>query len=330
MLRVSCRVEKYDDVIYLSDDTAFLEKKNEEGKAVVLFLTEENRNADFSSFHFAVELDEQELTHLQELCDSKELNQNKIQNENQDKEQNKNQNKIQDKGQDKDQNKTQNKIQGKNSAGKLVKQIDENVGKNNSGIKWTVLSENDIGQFIDLSYLEKVLARCHKQPLILLESERLVVRELVVADAEDLLEIFGSEGARRFLDGFGNNIDEIRQVLRSYSENVYDMSDYGIWGVCKKVPSLEGKRTMEATPILGIISLIPREEEEFALELGFALKQDEQRKGYAEEMCRALLTHFNPEEKVIAYVPKENMASVHLLEKLGFHKTINSAYFEYL
>lgn len=261
MLRVSCRVEKYDDVIYLSDDTAFLEKKNEEGKAVVLFLTEENRNADFSSFHFAVELDEQELTHLQELCGSKEL---------------------------------------------------------------------DISQFIDLSYLEKVLARCHKQPLILLESERLVVRELVEADAEDLLEIFGSEGAQRFLDGFGNNIDEIRQVLRSYSENVYDMSDYGIWGVCKKVPSLEGKRTLEATPILGIISLIPREDEEFALELGFALKQDEQRKGYAEEMCKALLAHFESEEKVIAYAPKENMASVHLLEKLGFHKTINSAYFEYL
>lgn len=58
MKKIKCCLEKWKDVIYFSDDPEYLNERKKEGKAVLLLLTKENRNADFSSFPFALELED--------------------------------------------------------------------------------------------------------------------------------------------------------------------------------------------------------------------------------------------------------------------------------
>ena len=63
-------------------------------------------------------------------------------------------------------------------------------------------------------------------------------------------------------------------------------------------------------------------------ELGFIIGVPWQRKGYAYEVCSAILKYAKEEldfEKVISFVMEENKASIALCEKLGFLKCGDAA-----
>ena len=60
------------------------------------------------------------------------------------------------------------------------------------------------------------------------------------------------------------------------------------------------------------------------VEIGYVIQKNKQQKGYATEVCQAIMQYaFQTlgKEKIIARVNPANSASIRLLQKLGFMKT---------
>ena len=92
----------------------------------------------------------------------------------------------------------------------------------------------DLEDIMDIEYLERVLLRYKHQPLTIAENDRLRIREISREDGTAIAELFDKEGAGKYLDDFGWDPEEIETELSEYIKTAYDISDYGIWAVCRK------------------------------------------------------------------------------------------------
>ena len=131
---------------------------------------------------------------------------------------------------------------------------------------------------LDGDFLGKVYQRHRGEPWLILETERLVVREMEEGDLEALYRIYDQRDAADFLDGLSADRDEERAYIKDYIEKVYAFYGFGIW-------MLEEKSGGRCVGRAGF-----HMREGFAYpELGFIVAQEEQRKGYCLEACSALL-----------------------------------------
>lgn len=163
---------------------------------------------------------------------------------------------------------------------------------------------------VDYDFLEKVYQRHHGVPWTILETERLVVREFSLADMDALFELYSYEGMADYMEGL-YPYEEEYNYQKAYIENMYRFFGYGMWLVFEK----------ETGKLVGRAGVEHREELEGELELGYAIGTPWQGKGYATEVCRGILEYAHEElgfEEICSLVQPENIASVHLLEKLGF------------
>ncbi len=107
-------------------------------------------------------------------------------------------------------------------------------------------------------------------------------------------------------------IEEEREYTRNYIEKIYGFYGYGLWSiVCK-----------ENQEVIGRAGLSWREGFNTP-ELGFVIGVPYQRKGYAYEVCKAIIAYGEEElgfEKIQALVREGNEASACLCRKLGFWK----------
>lgn len=164
---------------------------------------------------------------------------------------------------------------------------------------------------IDEDFLEKVFQRYHHIPWTILETERCVVREITLADIDDLFELYGSDGIDEFTEPL-YEYEEEKEFQRAYIEHMYRFFGYGMWLVFEKA---SGK-------LIGRAGLEHREiHDETELELGYLIGTNYQGKGYATEVCKAIInyaaknTYF---EQINCVVQQGNDVSVHMAEKLGF------------
>lgn len=151
----------------------------------------------------------------------------------------------------------------------------------------------------DERFLEQVVRRSLGLPWIIGESKRLLVREFVAEDADQMLpEPEDTEGDRVFQN---------RDLLEAYIKNQYGFFQYGMWAIVRK---RDGKLLGKAG-ICG--SGTP-------MELGYHLAAPYRGHGYAREACRLILRYIKEEYDcpVYARVQPDNWASVRLLEDLGF------------
>jgi RimJ/RimL family protein N-acetyltransferase len=133
---------------------------------------------------------------------------------------------------------------------------------------------------------------------------RLIIRELRLEDAEDYHTIFGDSEIAKYDDYDLTTLEEAKDTLREYIE-VYDKDPIEIeYGV----------ELTEQAEVIGIINLNIGEEK---LYIGFHFKQSFHGKGYAFEAMEAVIHHLNVQ--VFARVDPENIRSIGLLTKLGFH-----------
>ena len=98
--------------------------------------------------------------------------------------------------------------------------------------------------------------------------------------------------------------------MKSYIEQIYGFYGFGLWTVILK----------ESGEIIGRAGLSVREGYEIP-ELGFVIGVPFQKKGYAYEVCEAILRYAREElafEAVQALVDEKNESSLRLLKKLGF------------
>lgn len=150
----------------------------------------------------------------------------------------------------------------------------------------------------------------------ILETERLVLREFDLDDAEFIVELLNSPGWLKFI---GNKkvktLDDAKTYLetriKSYAEH-----GFGLSMVELKFISLP----------IGMCGLIKRDTLE-DVDIGFAMLPEFARTGYGYEMASATLDYGKNVlglERIVAITLEENKASIALLKKIGlkFEKLI--------
>lgn len=163
---------------------------------------------------------------------------------------------------------------------------------------------------VDYNFLEKVYQRHYGIPWEILETERLRVRELTLADMDALFELYSYEGMTDYMEDLYPYEEEYR-YQESYIENMYRFFGYGMWLVFEK----------DTGKLVGRAGVEHREELEGELELGYAIGTPWQGQGFATEVCEGILAYTKEKlgfEEICSLVEPENKKSIHLLEKLGF------------
>lgn len=165
---------------------------------------------------------------------------------------------------------------------------------------------------VDACFLERVYQRHHRIPWKILETKRLVVRELALADMDALVTLYSYPGMTDYIEKLYPYEEEMA-YQKAYIENMYHFFGYGMWLVFEK----------ESGTLIGRAGVEHREELNGELELGYAIGTPWQKRGYAFEVCKGILSYVKEElgfEKICSLVQPENEASVKLLKKLGFYK----------
>lgn len=163
---------------------------------------------------------------------------------------------------------------------------------------------------MDMFHVNRIFQRCHNIPWIILETDRLVIRELTISDIDDLYRVYQSPKVSEYTEKLYEDKARETEYMREYIEKQYRFFEYGVWGIVRKE---DGK-------LLGRAGLSNRPGYENA-ELGYVIDSNEWKKGYAYEACSAILEYAKEELEMMyiqAFSRAENIASVKLLEKLGF------------
>ena len=164
---------------------------------------------------------------------------------------------------------------------------------------------------VEWEYLQKVYRRFAGKPWDITQTDRCTIREMSVADVDDLYELYDSPLVTRYMEGLCTKKEQEIQYIQDYIKNVYEYYDFGIWLIHRK----------EDGQLIGRAGFYYRPGFE-EVELGFLIGQPYWRRGYAYEVCSHLMEmgkSIYEFDKVQAVVKKENLASVYLLKKLGFH-----------
>lgn len=175
-----------------------------------------------------------------------------------------------------------------------------------SGARYAV---EDIFSLEYRSY-EEAFCRLAGLPWSILKTERLWVRESTVSDVEDFYRIYQAPSITYYMENLFPEKEAEIAYMKSYIEQIYGFYGFGLWTVILK----------ESGEIIGRAGLSVREGYEIP-ELGFVIDVPHQKKGYAYEVCEAILQYAREElafEAVQALVDEKNESSLQLLQKLGF------------
>jgi len=146
--------------------------------------------------------------------------------------------------------------------------------------------------------------------MIVLETERLILRGLNVGDAEFILALLNEPSFLRFIgDKKVRTIQDAEQYILNGPVASYERHGFGLCLV-------ELKETQ--TPI-GMCGLLKRDELP-APDIGFAFLPDFWNKGFAFESAAVVLQDARERlnlERILAITNQDNEASIKLLQKLG-------------
>lgn len=154
--------------------------------------------------------------------------------------------------------------------------------------------------------------RLSGKPWTILETKRCVIREMTVEDVDAFYQIYKEPSITFYMEDLFKEPEEEREYTREYIKKIYGFYGYGLWSIVGK----------ESETIIGRAGISWREGFDIP-ELGFVIAVPYQHKGYAYEVCHAILEYGKEElrfEEVQALIKKGNEASVRLCTKLGFVK----------
>ena len=144
--------------------------------------------------------------------------------------------------------------------------------------------------------------------MVLIETERLILRESVVSDAPNLFEMNSDPEVLKYTgDVAFTSVEETEELIRNYVD--YKKYGYGRWTTIVKA-------TNEVIGFCGLKYL----EDIHETDLGYRWKRNHWGKGYATEAGVACLQYGFEKlglAQIVAQVLKDNKASVRVLEKLG-------------
>ena len=142
-----------------------------------------------------------------------------------------------------------------------------------------------------------------------IQTERLVLRQLELDDAEFILELLNEAAFLRFIGDKGvRTPDDARAYLRKGPMDSYRLNGFGLYATC----------LLDGTPI-GICGLVRRDGLD-DVDVGFAFLSRHRSKGYAVESASAVLTHATQVlrlRRIVAITSPDNGGSIAVLEKIG-------------
>jgi RimJ/RimL family protein N-acetyltransferase len=152
-----------------------------------------------------------------------------------------------------------------------------------------------------------------------LQTERLLLRQLDLNDAEFILELLNESAFLRFIGDKGvKTLSDARSYILKGPMDSYGQHGFGMYATC----------LLDGTPA-GICGLVKRDGLA-DVDVGFAFLPRHRSKGYAVESAAAVLAHAKQVlrlQRIVAITSHENLGSIAVLEKIGlkFERTIRLA-----
>lgn len=145
----------------------------------------------------------------------------------------------------------------------------------------------------------------------ILETERLILREIVESDSEFILDLLNQPTFIKYIgDRNVRDLKQARDYIESRFTTSYRENGFGLYAI-------ELKETNEVNGICGFV----RRDTLPDADIGFALLPQFEGKGYAFESAAAVMKYGREVlnlQRVLAITTQDNESSVRLLEKLGF------------
>ena len=180
-------------------------------------------------------------------------------------------------------------------------------GQRLSGVEWSVEGFEEV----DAAFLKRAYQRYHHIPWTIAETKRCVIKELTLEDIDGLFELYQDKELTKYTEPLFE-YEEEREYQRAYINNMYRYFGYGMWLVFHK----------ESGEIIGRAGLEHREYHgQTEVELGYLIAPKYQKKGYATEVCLAIIDFYKEEldfPRLNCLIEEGNTSSMKLAEKLGF------------
>ena len=151
----------------------------------------------------------------------------------------------------------------------------------------------------------------------ILETERLVLREFNINDAEFILELLNTPAWIEFIgDKKIHTLQDAENYLEKGPIDSYNKNGFGLWLILLKDGSIP----------IGMCGLLNRESLD-DIDIGFAFLPEHSKLGYGFEIAYATMNYARNVlgiTKVVAITDSKNISSIKLLDKIGlrFEKTL--------
>lgn len=145
----------------------------------------------------------------------------------------------------------------------------------------------------------------------ILETERLILREVVENDGEFMLDLLNQPSFIKYIgDRNVRNLEQSHDFIETRYRKSYNDNGYGLYAVDLK----------SQAETVGVCGFVKRDNFEYA-DIGFAFLPQFEKKGYAFESAAAVMKYGQEVlgfKQVLAITTQDNDSSGRLLEKLGF------------
>jgi len=144
-----------------------------------------------------------------------------------------------------------------------------------------------------------------------LETNRLVLRRLSLADAADLYRIYSDPETMGFMGKSPDSIEEERDHIQSHIAHHYEKYGVGLWAtVLKENNRLIGRCGLMRKQIEGVEEV----------EIAYLLGREYWGRGLATEAAEAIVKHGCAKygfKRIVAVIHPQNVASIRVAEKIG-------------
>ena len=146
-----------------------------------------------------------------------------------------------------------------------------------------------------------------------IETERLVLRRMTMADLQDLFEIRSDTEVMRYIPRpLAKSLDDVADLVKMLNDFA-DKNERLNWGITLK----------DSGKLIGIIGYVSILRDHFRAEIGYTLAKQYHRKGFMREALLKMIDYGFKEmnlHSILAIIHADNNASGALLEDVGFTK----------
>jgi RimJ/RimL family protein N-acetyltransferase len=146
---------------------------------------------------------------------------------------------------------------------------------------------------------------------IIFETERLLLRQQVAKDLEDLWEFHCNPENIRYYHDAPTTIEEVREQLEWDTDWYKNHDDLGTWAIIQK----------EGGKLVGLCSLMPWTVDGIEeVEMAYVLAEECRGQGLGSELSRGVIKYGFEKlqlSRIISLIEADNMLSRHVVEKAG-------------